>query len=86
MAIDQQITCDLCGAEKRETNHWLVAVETAPASDYLTPAIGFAPIAFIPENRDDAEIKHICGQACAHTLLSQWLDSLNATPTERPTS
>ena len=71
--IAPQVTCDVCGAEKRETNHWLVAVTYAE----------LAGIAFIPADiaegtrgTNDGRYEDICGHACAHKRFSQWLETL----------
>ena len=87
MAIAEQITCDVCGTAKGETNHWLAAVVVPPQPDEPNERlIAFAPLDTVkPEDVDaedrDAAIEHICGQACAHTRLSQWLDELSNSPT-----
>ena len=62
--IQQVITCDVCGSQKRQTNHWFVAREESGElrisgwnSVYLlSPAT-----------------KHLCGETCAHKLISQFL-------------
>ncbi len=66
------VACDVCGVQKAETNHWLVAL-TCP---------GLLGIAFVPADTvqyprsDKGKYEDICGHACAHTRLSQWLETL----------
>jgi hypothetical protein len=72
--IGQAVKCDICGLQKQETNHWLVAI-TRP---------GMEGLLFLPA--EAAENPHIpgftyediCGEACLHKRLSRWLTDLNA--------
>ncbi len=50
-------TCDQCGAEKREANHWL-ALRT-PASNYILPTLQI--LSFVDSGPSD---EHICGMVC----------------------
>lgn len=63
--------CDVCKAEKKATNHWLVIDVTA---------LGFHvhPWAWaVGEGTLDSEgRKHVCGQECAHRLLDEFLGSV----------
>ena len=66
--------CDVCGRQKQETNHWLVAV----MKDGFEGII-FQPAEATEEPRNPRVIyEDICGQECAHKRLSRWLDELNA--------
>lgn len=60
MGIKTTIVCDVCGVEKVESNHWF---EVQDENDFdlmmLEPYEGG---------------KVVCGEACAHKLLSQWFD------------
>lgn len=56
-------TCDVCGIEKKETNHWfkMIASETA----------------VIIKKSDDINLegmKDACGQKHAMDLVQQWFD------------
>ncbi len=72
--LAETIKCDECGLEKRETNHWLVAI-TRP---------GFEGILFQPAEATESPrnplftYKDLCGQGCAHTRLGRYLDDLKA--------
>ena len=69
MAITTKIACDECGAEKKETNHWLdVWVDAVMGGAY---GLHIAPISAPAGYRLFA--KQVCGQACAHKLLDKWL-------------
>lgn len=82
------IKCDVCGREKKETNHWLVCITSPPTAQ----APGTEGIAFGPAGSmsDDPSLKKedICGQECAQKRLSQWLadqDSSNFATKGNPT-
>ncbi len=70
MTTSTIITCDVCGAQKKETNRWfIVAVSTFPP--YV--AVNCA------ENRDRIPVKlstkDVCGESCATRLIQQWFAS-----------
>jgi hypothetical protein len=62
--IRQAISCDICGAEKRQTKHWFVAYSHA---DELRVSAWSADI------RMRAGAKHLCGQTCLHKLLDDFI-------------
>jgi hypothetical protein len=62
--IRQAISCDICGAEKRQTNHWFVAYEQ---SGELRLG-GWAS-----RNRSRPGSKHLCGQICLHKLVDDFM-------------
>jgi len=73
--IDSSHTkCDVCGAVKGATNHWLVAFQLG----------GVAGITFVPaeevaaDSRTLPKVKadDICGHACATKRFSQFLSAL----------
>ena len=62
--IRQAISCDICGAEKRQTNHWFVAYELG----------GELRISgWNARNRLRAGAKHLCGQTCLHKLADDFM-------------
>jgi hypothetical protein len=62
--IRQAISCDVCGAEKRQTNHWFVAYRHG----------GELRVAgWSATNRLRAGSKHLCGQTCLHKLLDEFI-------------
>ncbi len=62
--IRQAISCDICGAEKKQTNHWFVASELAGE---------LRVSGWSSRNRLRAGSKHLCGQTCLHKLLDEFL-------------
>lgn len=62
--IRQAISCDICGSQKRQTNHWFMAYEQAQelrvsswdSSRLLSPGT-----------------KHLCGETCLHKLVSEFV-------------
>lgn len=64
--IRQAISCDVCGAEKKQTNHWFVAYDQ---SDELRVC------AFNSRTRLKSGSKHLCGQACLHKLVDEFISN-----------
>ena len=62
--------CDICGAQRKEANHWFVAIYTATAISFITWANVVRG-----GKLDYTCIKYLCGQSCAHKLLDQSLQS-----------
>ena len=62
--IRQAISCDLCGNEKRQTNHWFVAYEQ---NGELRLA------GWNSRNRLRAGTRHLCGQTCLHKLVDDFM-------------
>jgi hypothetical protein len=73
--IRQAISCDICGAEKRETNHWFMAYEQ---SGELRVS------AWSSDHRLRPGTKHLCGQACVHKLADEFMARTLGTRTQRP--
>jgi hypothetical protein len=62
--IRQAISCDICGTEKRQTNHWFVAYDQGGelrVSEWNS------------RNRLRPESKHLCGQTCLHKLVDEFM-------------
>jgi hypothetical protein len=62
--IRQAISCDICGTEKRQTNHWFVAYEQAGEL-----RIG----GWTSRQRLRSGAKHLCGQTCLHKLVDEYM-------------
>ena len=65
--IRQAISCDICGTEKRQANHWFVAYEQSGElriSGWNSPYLSCAGT------------KHLCGETCLHKLISKFLAKL----------
>ena len=80
--IASSVTCDVCGRQKQETNHWFLCFTMKGALGITFGAYNDRDL--VPARRG-LNIQDICGEACAHTRLSQFLDSLNPA-SERTTS
>ena len=62
--IRQASSCDICGAEKRQTNHWFVAYEHSGelrVSEWAS------------RHRLRPGSKHLCGQTCLHKLVDEFV-------------
>jgi hypothetical protein len=62
--IRQAISCDICGAEKKQTNHWFVAFEQG-GELRLT--------GWSSRIRQNPGTKHLCGQTCLHKLVDEYI-------------
>jgi len=69
--IRQAISCDVCGTEKRLTNHWFVAYEHAGELRLS---------GWSSSRRLRAESKHLCGQTCLHKLVDEFMARSLASP------
>jgi hypothetical protein len=58
------ISCDICGAEKKQTNHWFVAYESA---EELRIGGWNSRYCKRPGSR------HLCGQTCLHKLVDEFM-------------
>jgi hypothetical protein len=62
--IRQAISCDICGAEKKQTNHWFVAY--THAGELRVSGWG-------AQRRLRAGSKHLCGQTCLYKLVDEFI-------------
>jgi hypothetical protein len=62
--IRQAISCDICGNEKKQTNHWFVTYEQ---SGELRVS------GWSSRNRLRPGTKHLCGQTCLHKLVDDYM-------------
>ncbi|MGD0911832.1 MAG: hypothetical protein ABR928_08045 [Terracidiphilus sp.] len=62
--IRQAISCDICGTEKRQTNHWFVAYEQGGE---LRMSGWSSRLRLRPGS------KHLCGQTCLHKLVDEYM-------------
>jgi hypothetical protein len=62
--IRQAISCDLCGNEKKQTNHWFVAYEQGEE---------LRVSGWSSRNRLRPGTKHLCGQTCLHKLVDEFM-------------
>ena len=62
--IRQAISCDICGRDKQQTNHWFVAYEHGAEL-----RIG----GWNSQARLRTSAKHLCGQTCLHKLVDDFM-------------
>ena len=62
--IRQAISCDICAAEKKQTNHWFVVSEQAGE---------LRVSGWNSRNRLRPGMKHLCGQTCLHKLVDEFM-------------
>ncbi len=69
MAVNEKITCDICGVQKGEANHWMLWT-----TEFFVPGprgeIG--GVRFAPWHKDlYRDYNHLCGESCAGKLLAK---------------
>ena len=64
MSREERITCDQCGAVKKETNHWYSADVSGHGIFLLGPPGSISSVA-----------QDICGHQCAIAALNQFLQT-----------
>lgn len=70
--IRQAISCDICGTEMLNANHWFVAYDSGPELRIS---------AWNPRNRLRASATHLCGHKCLHKLVDDFMArTLSASP------
>ena len=62
--IRQTITCDTCGIERKQANHWFEAFEHEGELRIR---------GLVPTKTTRAGLKHLCGQTCLHRLVDDFL-------------
>jgi hypothetical protein len=67
--IRQAISCDICGADKKQTKDWLIAEERAGEL-----RIG----RWSADARPRPATRHLCGQTCLHKMVDEFLARGNA--------
>jgi hypothetical protein len=61
--------CDICGAQRKEANHWFAVYPAGEGITFLD-----WKRAMLSGRLDIIGVSFICGQACAHKLLDQFLN------------
>lgn len=62
--IRQAISCDICGRDKQQTNHWFVAYEHGAELRIA---------GWSSQARLRTSAKHLCGQTCLHKLVDDYM-------------
>jgi len=61
-------TCNICGVDHKDANHWFVASTSLEGIELHTWAW-----AIHEELLDDGQTKHLCGQVCAHKFVDRFM-------------
>lgn len=78
MIIPERIQCDVCKAVKEESARWIVSIESVVQ---YSLHITFGPSREMFRDQrtgdlpPDAAFADLCGQECAHTQFSRWMES-----------
>jgi hypothetical protein len=73
--IRQAISCDICGRDKQQTNHWFVAYEHGAELRIA---------GWSSQARLRTSAKHLCGQTCLHKLVEDYMARTLATRSALP--
>jgi hypothetical protein len=71
-------SCDVCEAEKKEVNHWLVSEESKVGIDFHTWEWAVREGRLTQDG--PLKLRHLCGQACCHRLLDEFLSRQQLKP------
>jgi hypothetical protein len=75
--IRQAISCDICGTEKKQTNHWFVAYDQGGE---------LRVSGWSSRNRLRPGSKHLCGQTCLHKLVDEFMARAISTKPQQATA
>lgn len=77
MTWTETFHCEICGKQKGSVDHWWLAWTDRYKAPYEgspeRPMLKIYPW----ENMcaHDADVKHLCGQACLQTLVARWMNA-----------
>ncbi len=74
MPRTEKYTCDVCGAEKKETNHWMLVAHTSFGIE-IGP---FSERRYFEEAHGD--IDYLCGEKCVTTTAARWAAAQKGSP------
>lgn len=70
MSVKPTYVCDVCGATRKEANHWFLAWPMPNGCLMIAPWD-------VPQStgyHDLPDMKHLCGQVCVHSLVGKWME------------
>ena len=75
MAWTETFHCDVCSKEKKEgsTDWWLAWPEKFSAAEGEADQTAMKVAAWNNFLAHSAEIQHLCGARCVHTILDRWM-------------
>lgn len=76
MTWTETFHCEICGKQKGSVDHWWLAWNESYRPPY-PDAVELPILKVYPwENMSahDADVKHLCGQACLQTLVARWMN------------
>jgi hypothetical protein len=81
MTWTETFHCEICGKQKGSVDHWWLAWTESYRPHEDSPERPLLKI-YPWENMTahDADVKHLCGQACVQTLVARWMNTTIAAP------
>jgi hypothetical protein len=75
----ETFNCDVCGKQKGNVDHWwLVWIEPYRPHEQAAERQLLKIYPWENMSAHDADVKHLCGQACLQKLVERWLNSESA--------
>jgi hypothetical protein len=74
LAEKRTYTCDVCGAERKETNHWFYAIRVG--CSLVVQPMNHALSPFSPTD----VINHLCGETCALKKVGEFISAPHLLP------
>jgi hypothetical protein len=63
------ITCDVCGVERGESNHWFMGISPVSSGDWTSIKKWSDETAKL-----NTTVKHLCGQLCVHKFIDAFME------------
>ena len=70
MSVKPTYVCDVCGATRKDANHWFLAWSMPNGCLMLAPW----DVPQSPGYHDQPDMKHLCGQVCVHSIVGKWME------------
>ncbi len=74
MVWNVMFTCDICGKNKGEANHWWMAALGPLDSPSGEEAARFTLMRWSRNKSQDADVYHLCGQGCAMHAMERFMN------------
>jgi hypothetical protein len=77
MTWTETFHCEICGKQKGSVDHWWLVWTDKYRPPYEDanerPILKIYP--WETMSAHDADVKHLCGQACLQTLVARWMNT-----------
>jgi hypothetical protein len=70
VSVKPTYVCDVCGAIRKDADHWFLAWSIANGRMTLAPW----DVPQSPGHRNQPHTKHLCGRECLHSIIGKWVE------------